>query len=737
MTQTWVASFHRAGSVNTPLAFGTQSPLTAAVQNAIYGFSMAGTGGFTPYTWALLAQTGSNGWSVSSQGTVSGIPSVVETDTLTIQLTDSAGTRLQGAFSLTVNPQPQAALPTFSPPAGTYAATQFVTISCATAGSTCYYTTDGSAPTFPVSGTTQQFTGPVIVNASETLRAIGTAPGFANSAVASAAYTIGSVGATFDFYVSPTGSDTNDGKTVSTPWSIKSLSLWSPSSWPGGPFTAQSAANCALTAGKRVGLMPGTYDISGLMVTGTNGAPGGGNNSAPAGALHLLGGTSSSTTYWGSCDATGHYSPRTATLNAKGSNGLFGGGVSSGAGNSRGPMVVHCVNFPTFGGNGFATIDGLRFTGGQFQGTRFGSGSTNDGPAIVNPVLQTNCEFTGFGFNAGSTPDNVNQTWVDHNTSAVTISNNWYHDSVGPTAGSGDHFNAIQVWGFSATNLCVGTVLQYNTCVNSGNVYGKEGGIHGSFVLNNFIDVSMFTSEAGVQDFSGLGQSISNTLLTAQTVIQNNIVLQHGNTAACDEALGGMSTTTSGTNGNGWMTPVIVRNNTVINAAGSGAIVGYVQVQAGSHGVGQAQCYNNLYANPAGSGGTLNGAGVWRANPAALLLMDYNLSPATNMNNNWVVSNNATLSSGTTFSTPAAFGAAILAGGGPSGVASHDVLGAASFVNTGLYAAKYQLNSGTPGQGAGRIGGVSSGAVTDMGAWGGLDFNTGLPVTQIGCSFAV
>src|SRR5208337_2459018 len=80
--------------------------------------------------------------------------------------------------------QIQAAVPTFSPVAGTYSSAQNVTISCTTPSPTIYYTTDGSTPT---TGSTV-YTTPVNVAASETLKAIATAPGFAQSAVGSAAY---------------------------------------------------------------------------------------------------------------------------------------------------------------------------------------------------------------------------------------------------------------------------------------------------------------------------------------------------------------------------------------------------------------------------------------------------------------------------------------------------------------------------------------------------------------------
>jgi hypothetical protein len=80
--------------------------------------------------------------------------------------------------------------PTFSPVAGSYSSSQSVAISCATAGSSIYYTTDDSTPTYPITGTTQIYTAAITVSSSQTVNAIGVAGGLANSAVASAAYTI-------------------------------------------------------------------------------------------------------------------------------------------------------------------------------------------------------------------------------------------------------------------------------------------------------------------------------------------------------------------------------------------------------------------------------------------------------------------------------------------------------------------------------------------------------------------
>lgn len=81
--------------------------------------------------------------------------------------------------------QYQVATPTFSPPAGTYFGPQSVTIS-SDAGSTIYYTTDGSTPTT----SSTLYTGPVTISTMMTLKAIAIASQELNSSVGSASYII-------------------------------------------------------------------------------------------------------------------------------------------------------------------------------------------------------------------------------------------------------------------------------------------------------------------------------------------------------------------------------------------------------------------------------------------------------------------------------------------------------------------------------------------------------------------
>ena len=90
------------------------------------------------------------------------------------------------SIALTVGDNTVCATPTPSPAAGTYSAAQSVVLSCATAGASIRYTTDGSTPT----ATSTVYTTPIAVNASMTIKAIAVNSGMTDSAVMTAVYTI-------------------------------------------------------------------------------------------------------------------------------------------------------------------------------------------------------------------------------------------------------------------------------------------------------------------------------------------------------------------------------------------------------------------------------------------------------------------------------------------------------------------------------------------------------------------
>jgi len=115
--------------------------------------------------------------------------------------TNSLTPRLDPMTIGAVDYQAVAATPTFSPAAGNYSSAQTVSISTTTTNGSpaIYYTTDGSTPTSPITGTTKLYTGSITVSSTETVKAIATATGYVNSAVGSAAYGIGPLAATPTF----------------------------------------------------------------------------------------------------------------------------------------------------------------------------------------------------------------------------------------------------------------------------------------------------------------------------------------------------------------------------------------------------------------------------------------------------------------------------------------------------------------------------------------------------------
>ncbi|MDD3143057.1 MAG: SUMF1/EgtB/PvdO family nonheme iron enzyme [Candidatus Cloacimonetes bacterium] len=80
----------------------------------------------------------------------------------------------------------EVAPPVFTPPAGSYENAQNVTITCATNGATIRYTTDGSDP----DPNSPEYSTPVPINETTTLKARGFKPGWTASAISSAEYTI-------------------------------------------------------------------------------------------------------------------------------------------------------------------------------------------------------------------------------------------------------------------------------------------------------------------------------------------------------------------------------------------------------------------------------------------------------------------------------------------------------------------------------------------------------------------
>jgi hypothetical protein len=103
-----------------------------------------------------------------------------------------------------------AAMPVISPATGSYTSPQTVTITDSTAGSTIFYTQDGSQPT----SSSTQYTNSFPVSTTTTVKAMATASGFAPSPTATSAITINQVSPAATPVISPTTGTYTSAQTV-------------------------------------------------------------------------------------------------------------------------------------------------------------------------------------------------------------------------------------------------------------------------------------------------------------------------------------------------------------------------------------------------------------------------------------------------------------------------------------------------------------------------------------------
>ena len=107
----------------------------------------------------------------------------------TITATGAANDNYNGTYAtytITVEPKPVVAAPTFTPAAGYYNSVQNVTIACETAGADIYYTTDGTVPT----AESTKYIEAIPVGENMTIKAIAVKEGYTSSEVVEAEYVI-------------------------------------------------------------------------------------------------------------------------------------------------------------------------------------------------------------------------------------------------------------------------------------------------------------------------------------------------------------------------------------------------------------------------------------------------------------------------------------------------------------------------------------------------------------------
>lgn len=236
---------------------------------------------------------------------------------------------------------------------------------------------------------------------------------------------IGSTGTTFDYYIGPSGSDSNAG-TLSSPWAI--TALWTKAS---------------TYAGKRLGILDGTY-------SGYNGGTYNGNDYA-----HYVPATASGTV--GARTVIGAVNARQAILNGAGGN--------AGAGFTRARVVLLVQG-------AYVTVQELDVRGGGLFGIQTNAANVTVLGCECHDINRVTYGDGGYDNQAGISTSN--------SSSGVRLAHNYCHDIV---TGSGTGANECGILMYHGTNA----VVEYNevTAVNTGIFLKDDDG--GAVVRYNYL----------------------------------------------------------------------------------------------------------------------------------------------------------------------------------------------------------------------------------------------------------
>jgi hypothetical protein len=315
--------------------------------------------------------------------------------------------------------------------------------------------------------------------------------------------------ATFDYYISPTGSDANAG-TLTQPWALSSLINPDASQ-----HTSQIAANQAKMAGKRIGLIAGTYNGLNYVANQYNAAAYGQAFSTPV--FVVPPGSASASTYVASCDTNGNYSPRAAIID---------GGMT----NTNNPGLQPLFGTRLEAGCQYITIDGLEIRNANDRLVSLGFDTAHTSPGGAPGVIVQNCYIHG-----------VVSTDTGSNSSGITcyrldVGSLIHNNYVTSIVNSSSRNSGIELWG------CIHTIVEYNTVVmsNAGAspIYIKNSNNYSITIRYNYVDTSQAPSLGGsgavAWDLNGSSANTSycyNNIIISTYPFGCNIMLNNQNTS--------------------------------------------------------------------------------------------------------------------------------------------------------------------------------------------------------------
>lgn len=476
---------------------------------------------------------------------------------------------------------------------------------------------------------------------------------------------------TFTKFISPAGSDSNSGNSVSSPWAITSLS-------------SGSGNNSAL-AGKQVGLMQGVYPLNTAYESSTYLAP----------ACHVPAGSSGTPTVIASCDNTGNYSRGAAQLTASPS-GTPGGGLPSSS------VSGNMIGQNSGAAGGYITLDGLNCSDGFGCIFCVWSGITNHTPGVI---IQ-NCEFYNGNGDEGSNPGAI---MLEGCLGALVTNckiHDWQPDDLG-------QHNCAGIFSFSSN----GNTYSYNTIYNCNScIYDKDSSNGGHTYVYNYIECNGSAPNNCVTDSGG---GVAGQLRT----VHHNVFMG----AAGVGILLGVND--SGPNYYDPAESLAFYNNSCWGLGGNWAGCWWGAQGTGVSPTAAVTHYNNIYA----CASTPNFIGTLLFNTAtgAVALSNYNAYTGAAQSKLCVSA--GTNSPSNTYTTLAAWQAARSIDA--NSFAQSSTSGIFTNPGVNLTPTGYQLHSGSPCLGAGYTNGTGSGgAACDQGAYG-YDSSTGSNNTQVGCNF--
>lgn len=444
----------------------------------------------------------------------------------------------------------------------------------------------------------------------------------------------------FDYYISPTGSDSNAG-TSASPWALTAIN------------TKRSTY-----AGKRVGVLPGTYNCLSLV-----GGSYRGDFATPA--FNIAGGSSGSPTVIQST------TPRGAVLDAS----------ANSSNNPNGQPLIGTIG-PTAGA-GYITLDGFEIKNCYNRAISAGqdTGASFSGTRVLGLVIQ-NCFVHDVTNNIGA----ANPTAITmYSSQGAVIQNNYItnmYDNYSRASG-------IEIW------TSIGTVTQFNSVISnstqqSGGILHKNSSQHSNTLRYNFVDMTKSGSGGTygvIVDDDGDGSTTDS--------IYNNVIVADAPVQASAMDVGNFP---SSANHQVWY------NNTFVGIPNC-SVGCWVRFGA----AGTIKFYNNIISR-----GTIGGRGDADTSASAFALVDYNCYPASP---SLGLSPNGSQNYPNSVTSNLASWASTLPSGA-IGKDAHSVAASPMFVGTGNGAARYKLQSGSPCSGKGSTNGTSGGSATDMGAWG-------------------